>query len=457
MRRDSPLRSTSFRLAITVAALLFTAFLLSGGVAYRYVKSELLHWRDRQIMEMFRVLSETYNADKPEEFIDAVNAHVAATQSHDSVFLLQGPNGGVLASNVRQIRSNSGWSELPGAELGIDVDFPYRLYEGKVGDYRLVVGLSGGVIDELEEIMLASLFWSSIVVIALAVGGGAALGMRAQQRVNAVRETMESVAQGKLDARIPLIGNGDDIDRLSEDVNGALERLSTMVEGMRQVSADIAHDLRTPLNRLKILIDTASKKYERGVPVADELTAAFAECNRINEIFGALLRIAQIESGARRERFTNIDISAIFENVAQIYHDVAEDAGQTFLYTSVVSAPTTVHGDRELLTQLFVNLIENAIRHCPKGAKIECSLRVLSGSIVAAVADNGPGIPPNERENVLRRLYRLEKSRTTPGSGLGLSTAKAITDLHGARLTLEDNGPGLRISVEFPISQRTQS
>ena len=448
------MRSTPFRLALAVSALFFIAFLFSGLVAYWYVKNELLRWQDRQITEMFHALSKTYGAGDLQDLVDSINAHVAATRARDSVFLLQAPNGQVLAGNVSMIRSRPGWSESPGPDLGIAVDFPYRLFDGKIGDDRLVVGLSRSEIDELEEIMLASLVWSSIVVIALAIAGGAALAVRAQRRVDAVRDTMDSVAQGNLDARIPLIGNGDDIDRLSAAVNAALDRLSALVEGMRQVSADIAHDLKTPLNRLRIHIETASGKGARGIPAAEELKAALVESDRINETFGALLRIAQIEAGARRERFTDIDIAIVLAEVAEIYHDVAEDAGKMLSYASDVSTPFLIHGDRELLTQLFANLIENAIRHCPNGTQITCSLTPKSDHIVASVADSGPGIPQNERENALRRLYRMEKSRTSEGSGLGLSMVKAIADLHGASLSLENNAPGLRVSVAFPVVRR---
>jgi signal transduction histidine kinase len=236
---------------------------------------------------------------------------------------------------------------------------------------------------------------------------------------------------------------------LWRNVNAALDRLSHLVEGMRQVSNDIAHDLKTPLNRLRITIETALLHNEKGQPVTELLERAASESDHINETFAALLAIAQIEAGARRARFGVIDLRAILSDIADVYTNVAEDAGDVFDYATSDDAPVKVQGDRELVTQALANLIENAIRHCPPGSHIDCSIDTREGGIAVIVADDGPGIPADEREKVRERFYRLEKSRTTPGSGLGLSLVNAIAELHGGRLMLEDNRPGLRATLLF--------
>ena len=216
---------------------------------------------------------------------------------------------------------------------------------------------------------------------------------------------------------------------------------------MRQVSADIAHDLRTPLNRLRIRIETASTKAEAGQSVADDLATALTEADQINQTFAALLRIAQIESGSRKAGFQSLQPGILLGDVIDIYRGVAEDSGQTLTMGPKVEA--RINGDPELLTQAFVNLIENAIRHCPAGTLITCGVSTIGAKIVVSVADNGPGIVADQRLLALQRLYRLEQSRTTPGSGLGLSLVKAVADLHGADLGLEDCAPGLRVSLTF--------
>jgi signal transduction histidine kinase len=201
-----------------------------------------------------------------------------------------------------------------------------------------------------------------------------------------------------------------------------------------------------------MILDTASEKNLSGQKVAGELAEAHAESLQINETFDALLRIAQIEAGARRARFTDVDLSEILQTIAEIYADVAEDDGKSLSLAQRQETTDRIHGDRELLTQMFANLVENALRHCPSGTSIKLSVTRQGERVVASVADNGPGIPAVEREKVFQRLYRLDHSRSTPGSGLGLSLVRAIADLHGASIALDDCRPGLAVAVSFPLA-----
>ncbi len=263
---------------------------------------------------------------------------------------------------------------------------------------------------------------------------------------------MTAVSHGALDTRIPLKGNGDDIDLVSRQINDALERLSTLVETMRQVSSDIAHELKTPLNRLKLYIEEAGDREEAGLDAGVSIASARDEADQINATFEALLQISQIEAGARKSRFRQVNLTDVLSTIAEIYTVVAEDAGMTLVHAIDAQTEVHIHGDRELLTQLFVNLVENAIRHCPAGAEITLRLDVDERLAVARVADTGTGIPEDEHERVFRRLYRLDKSRTTQGSGLGLSLVRAVADLHEGRVELSDNQPGLRVDVMLPIA-----
>lgn len=450
MHRNSLLRSTPFRLALVFAALFIFAFVTSSFVAFDLIRRDLDARYDAQIREMYRVISQTYADNDVQDLVDATKVYIAATQNHQSLFLLRAADGRVLAGNIAPWRAKEGWSQLSGPQLGIDVDYNYRFYAGRVGPYSLVVGTSNEETGELEEVVLASLGWASIVVLCLAVAGGAFLAGRVQRRLDAVRGTMDRVAHGQLTARIPLLGRGDDVDVLSRDINAALDRLATTVEGMRQVSSDIAHDLKTPLNRLRIKLEDAQSRHGRGKATAEDLDAALAEADQINETFDALLRIAELELGARKARFGVLDLAEVVDSLVEVYAGVAEDMGQELTIDRRGDAAAPIEGDRDLLNQMFANLIENALRHCPTGSRIRLELDAGSTTVTASVTDNGPGIPEKEREKVFRRLYRLEKSCTSSGTGLGLSLVKAIVDLHSGEIRLEDAGPGLRIVAVFP-------
>ena len=448
MPRANLARSTPFRLALLFATLFIGAFLLSGGAAYQYLKTEIAQRDDRIMKENFEVYAQSYKTDGIHDLIDNIELQINASGDDENIYFLSGPDGSVLAGNVKSIAPHPGWSNAPGSEFGLDGDLRFRLFEGSFDGYRLVLGVNDEDTAALEEIAITSFGWASVVSILLAVGGATVLASRARQRLEAVRGSVHLIGQGDLNARIPLIGRGDDLDILAGDINASLERLSHLVEGMRQVSNDIAHELKTPLNRLKINLETARQKQGKGKGVTKELDASIKEADNINDTFAALLRIAQIESGARKARFATVDLNEVIGDVCGVYSDVAQDAGMTLSFPHQ-GKPVSIFGDRDLLTQMTANLLENSIRHCPQGAAITVKLESEGATSHLAIADNGPGIPQAERENVLRRLYRLEQSRTTPGSGLGLSLVKAIADLHGAALELEDNNPGLRVKLDF--------
>jgi signal transduction histidine kinase len=451
------LRSTPFRLAMAFALLFVCAFLLSGFVTFNLIKKELEARYESQTRELFQIISQTYGDSDIQDVIDATRMHIAATPDKRNVFLLQAADGKVLASNIPALSVPDGWSTRPGSDFGVRGGFTYRVFAGKVGPDRLIVGTNNEETDELQEIVVASFGWALLVVIALAIGGGALIASRAQRRLDAVRDTMGRVSHGELSARIPLLGQGDDIDLLSRAINVALERLSVAVESMRQVSTDIAHDLKTPLNHLRMTLEDAGLKQARGEPVGCDLQRAMAEAGQIDETFEALLRIAQIESGARKSRFASVALFDVLSSLVEVYADVAEDAGQQLVFRSEAGNASAVLGDRELLTQMYANLIENSIRHAGPGAHIELSLVLQDGNVCTRLEDNGPGVPAAEHTKVFRRLYRLEKSRTSTGTGLGMSLVKAVAELHDANIRLEDAHPGLRVIISYAQNTARQT
>ena len=446
MRPADLWRHSSFRLALGVTLAVLGALILVGTVGYTVLHRQLADRQDARLLEIFTTLQQSDVADKQDQ-VEAIASRIKASPNYSSVFLLRDDAGKILAANIQDVPIKSGWSTVEASALGIQTDYRYRVYAGNLNGDFLVVGLSNADLDDLAEIILTGFGWSALAVLIAAIAAGTWTASRLQRRLSEVTSTLHRVASGDLSTRLAVSGRGDDLDLISGEINLTLGRLGALVEAMRQVSADIAHELRTPLNRLRIHIEQAARNAATSAPVEDDLAAAVAQSEAIDQTFSALLRIAQIEAGARREKFAPVDLAALLGDIGDVYAEVAEDAGQTLLCN--VAGAAWVLGDKELLTQVFANLIENAIRHCPTGTVITCRVRVDGNRVTASVSDTGPGIPTGERALVLRRLYRLEKSRTTEGTGLGLSLVKAVADLHGAELALTDATPGLRVELQF--------
>jgi signal transduction histidine kinase len=283
----------------------------------------------------------------------------------------------------------------------------------------------------------------------LALIGGIVMSAGLLRRVEDIRRTAEDIMAGNLSRRIPTRETGDDFDRLSASLNAMLDRIQQLMEGMRQVSNDIAHDLRTPLTRLRQRLEKARAKSGTVEEYQALVDANLEEIDQILRTFAAMLRIAQIESGATRARFAELDLSALLASIVDLYMAYAED--QNKILRGTIEPGVTVTGDRELVTQMVVNLLENALHHTQRATIIDVGLRSRAERAVCTIADNGPGIPADERDKVFRRFYRLDASRATAGSGLGLSLVAAVAALHQVRVHLADNEPGLRVSLEFPI------
>ncbi|PDT00107.1 two-component sensor histidine kinase [Rhizobium chutanense] len=442
-------RSTPFRLAVTFGVLFVVTFIFSGAIIYHMLRLGLGRDLDQSLGEMNSLVVSTYQPGDTEDLVSTLNNYASFQSTSDGLYSLTDQAGKKLAGNFAAPRLPNGVHTVTSSDVGLKGHERYRMQVSTIGPYSLVVAENFNDVDEMLRIVQVSLEWAAAIVVATAIGGGVFLAVRAQARLDRVALTMNDVAQGQLQARIPVSGNGDDLDTVAIQINAALERLQTLVESMRQVSADIAHDLKTPLNRLRLTLDAAVAGNDRQADVSTLLDEARHESDRINATFEALLRISQIEAGARRERFQPTDIDAVLAVISEVYADVAEDARKSLRITE--RCPAFIRGDRDLLMQMIANLVENAINHCPDGTDITVALRCRGGRAIVSVADTGPGIPAGERDKVFRRLYRLDKSRTTPGSGLGLSLVKAIADLHSAEISMADNHPGLTLSIAFPL------
>jgi signal transduction histidine kinase len=311
----------------------------------------------------------------------------------------------------------------------------------------LFVGRDTAPIAATRARILTAFAWIEAAAMLLAGMGGVFFSLQFMRRIDAIARTCQSIISGKFNDRIALRGSGDELDRLAVAINNMLDRISTLLDNLRQVSSDVAHDLRTPLTHLRNRLEEARQKAVTTHDYAALVTHAIEDTDHLLVIFAALLRISQIESGSRLAVFSALSLTELLERIYEMYRPVAEDAHQMLLHD--IQKGVRIRGDGELLTQMFSNLIENAIRHTPPGTRILMRLGMSGSTVTAAVEDNGPGIPAAERDKVFRRFYRLTGSRTAPGNGLGLALVAAIANLHAAKIELADNHPGVCLRLSF--------
>jgi signal transduction histidine kinase len=310
----------------------------------------------------------------------------------------------------------------------------------------LLVAQDASRLTDMQHAIVSAFVWAGGVTLVLAIAGGLLIGSNFLRRIDTITRTSRAIMGGDLSARIPVRGTHDEIDQLVASLNAMLERIQQLMDGLRQVSSDIAHDLRTPLGRLRQHLEDAR---ERATSTADYDAAAesaIAEADELLETFSALLRIAQVEAGAQKKGFSDVDLSELVHSVAEVYQPAAEDSGHRLSYK--VEDGVHLPGDRPLLAQMISNLVENALHHTPAGSDVALCLRKAGNGFEIELADNGPGIPQAEHAKVFDRFYRLDRSRSTAGSGLGLALVKAIAGLHGLTIRLEDRNPGLGVIVK---------
>jgi signal transduction histidine kinase len=444
MRIANVFRTTTFRVtALYVVA--FAACLAVLGVAtYSLTANSLLLHLDQRIRREVSQLANDYRKDGLVRLEKIVGVH-ETSRPNGALDYAVIRDGKRVAGHLTKWPSQPGWTTLS-----------YPESDGDIGQRRyLVTNLAGGVVlavaadpeqaDEVKEAIFSGFLSAFSAVLLLGIVGAVGLSLALLKRVENIRQTAQAIIAGDLSRRIPLRGTNDDLDRLSRTLNNMLDRIAELMESLREVSANIAHDLKTPLARLRQQLESAQAHLN-----GDRAVSLQGSINLVDDIlatFSALLRIAQIESGTRRAGFALVDLSDIFSTIAETFAPAAEDAGQSFV-ANIEPALWTI-GDRELLTQMLVNIVENAIRHTPAGTRIEVSLRRANGKIACSVADNGPGIPSAERDHVFARFHRL--SDAVPGSGLGLSLVKAVADIHAISIKLDDAAPGLKVTMEFAL------
>nr|WP_246423746.1 HAMP domain-containing sensor histidine kinase [Roseospira goensis] len=404
-------------------------------------------------------LKDIYHRGGPNALVSALENRVTGYQGYHHIYLLAPLDGEPLVGNLRQWPKvepdRNGWMHFM---VESEIEGRRQLWPAHArvvhlsSGLRLLVGRDMTERTGFARIMEQSLAFALGAALILGIIGGIIMSRNLLRRIDAVNRTAQTILEGDLSGRVPVSGGGDEFDRLAINLNSMLDRIQKLVSAMRDVTDNIAHDLRSPLNRMRSRLEITLV----GKPDLEEyrhsLEGALEDTDHILHTFNALLSIARIEGRNAVETFAPVDLSELAANTVDLYEPVAEERGQSLTFTPPLGErPTTVMGDRHLLSQMTANLVDNAIKYTQDGGRIEVAVRFdATGAVHLVVGDNGPGIPEKFRHSVLDRFVRLEQSRHTVGTGLGLSLVAAVADLHGARLELSDNAPGLRVELAFP-------
>jgi signal transduction histidine kinase len=440
------LRGYTARLAALYTGLFAVSVVVLGVVTLFATRAALEQQFDDRIRAESQALIREYETEGLTGIVEAVHERDLMPGALD--YGLDGPDG-VLTGKLSGTNAGPGWSVLrmKAHKDGVEA---VRVFTADLPDgYRLRVGDDLERTESLDWVIIQGFAWAFVGILVLGAAGGYGLSRGIHRRLAAITGTAEAIIDGDLTRRVAVRGAHDDLDSLALTFNRMLDRIAVLMESVRQVSSDVAHDLRTPLTRLRNRLEAglASPTAAR----TELLEGALSDLDAILMTFAALLRIAQIEAGARRAGFCEVDLSVIAANVVEAFAPSAEEGGRRLI---LEASPVMVDGDAELLTQMLVNLIENGLHHTPPGATVRVTA-AGGAEPRLSVYDDGPGVPEAERERVLERFYRLEESRSTPGAGLGLALAAAVARLHQASLKLTDAEPGLRVSVVF-LGSKTQ-
>ena len=346
-----------------------------------------------------------------------------------------------------EVRHRNGATELHQA-LAETIELPDE------GDH-LLVGRDVSNANLFRTRILETLAWASVLTLMLGVLGGLFMTRNMLRRVDAVNRTSERIIHGDMSQRVPLRGSGDEFDQLATNLNAMLDQIERLMAGMRQVTDNIAHDLRTPLARLRARLEVTLLEKPDAQRYGEALRQTITEADTLLGTFNALLSIAEAEAGSRREALAVVRLDEVARSVSELYEPVADENGLTLV--ALIDEGLLVRGDRHLLSQAIANLLDNALKYTPAGS-VSLTVRAEGGVARVEVADTGPGVPPGQREAVFDRFVRLEGSRSTPGNGLGLSLVRAVARMHGGSVRMEENqpgapSPGLRVILTLPLTE----
>lgn len=459
-RRVSGFRTLLSTTAFKIIAAYLLIFVLFAGFVIGWLGFATQRLFTDQLTETItaevRGLAEQYAVGGIRRLVEVVEER--GNRPGASLYLVTSFTGDSLAGNIGELPlgtlNRPGWIETDYRRAGeSSTDRPHRAIVqvyGLPGNFRLLVGRDLEERDRMREIFGRGFRLALMVALVLGLLGAYFVTRRVLKRVDAMTDMSRRIMEGDLAGRLPTSGSRDELDRLAGSVNDMLGRIEALMAGMKEVSDNIAHDLKTPLTRLRNKAEDALRMASGDDAYRAALTGIIEESDGLIRTFNALLMIARAEAGNQREGMVPLDLGEIARGVAELYEPVAEEAG---IALDVVAAPVRVTGNRELLGQVVANLLDNALKYgAPEGGerRVVVTVAAEGADAVISVADRGPGIADGDRGRVLDRFVRLETSRSRPGSGLGLSLAAAVARLHGGGLSLDDNRPGLKVALRLP-------
>lgn len=440
------LRSTPVRQALGIVVLMAVISVSTTGVAYLRIREGL---EETILATLDQSAASFSTARTAADLRRQVAAEAQVADAELRIIVLVASSGEMVGNAVARLE-NGVPEVLPLSEDRQLSDHGYEFHVITDGRGTLILGESREAIDEMGEVFAFLIGLSVIPTLILSLAAALVIASRSARRVVRIEDTLAQLTKGDLQARVAENpARHDDLARIAGGLDRMAQAQEQSVAALKQVSADIAHDLKTPIQRIAVLMADLRDRAVDGSPEADLAERAVAEADRAVAVFQSLLQIAQIEGGSPKARFRPVDLAGVIATFADIYGPAAEDGGHKLTVDLPSGQPVLVQGDKDLLGQVVANLIENALRHTPAGSTILLALSETGDKATLSVTDNGPGIPQAERALVLRRLYRLERSRTTPGNGLGLALVAAVADLHDAELELSDAAPGLAVILTF--------
>lgn len=450
-RRHVLFRSAGVRFALVYAAVFaLSAFVLAAALWY-----STLGLLQRQVQSAihndWQTLEEHEQIGGIPSLEAAIHDRVTSSTDPDGIYLLLDPNGQVLMGNLDQwpagLSQDNVWYELPVRRQGVSSVALLKV-EKLPGGMQLLVGRDVRARLRLRNVLRAGLIWAASLMIALGILGALFMRSLFRRTIRNISLTTGAIARGDITRRVAVSGVGDEFDELAAAINDMLDRIARLMEGVKQVSNAIAHDLRTPVTRARTRLEDASLHAKTQEEMHAAIDRATQDLDGIVAVFEALLRISEIEAGARRAAFAELDLAPVLKDLDELYLAVAEEKEITLRTNIARTLP--VLGDRELIQQAVVNLLDNALKFSAPHTLIEFSARMAGDLVEIVVADRGPGIAEKDRARATERFFRAEAARNTEGSGLGLALVVAVAQLHNGTLHLQDNHPGLRAVIVMP-------
>ena len=443
-------RSAAYRIAFVTAATFALTILALGAAVYLIAHAEFRRQQDAGIADESAELARVAASGAPGRLARTIAAHEADSSTNVYGYALFDRAGRRVAGAFRTPRPVAGWQPLTFVDPREGEDTAYGLATALPDGGTLVVARDGETLERVDRTILLLFAGSLAVVLLLSLAGALILGTYLRARLERIGGTARAIVAGDLASRAPVGPRGDEFDRLAASLNAMLDRIAALMDNLRQVSGDVAHDLRTPLARLRAGLEAAIDGSNDPVRQRAALSEALARSDEVLSLFASILRISEVEAGPLRAGFGPFDAGALVAELCEGFAPAVADGGRDLRCSG--SGPLTVRGDRPLVTQALVNLLDNAQRHTPAGTRIALLAEGGDEAVALTVADDGPGVPREDRERITRRFVRLDRSRSSAGHGLGLALVEAVAGLHGGTVEIGDADPGLSVTLRLPTA-----